>query len=95
MYNVRDLMANLATFRCAVTWQLCCDTGGSWGCGATGGCGQLGMSGCDVGRTDVTYFLAVAATDPEVQKHQMAALKAQLRAAVAEIEKQEKAVEKK
>jgi hypothetical protein len=89
MFNVRDLMTNLATIRCAVTWEICCDTGGSWGCGGSYGCGQLGNSGCDVGRTDLTYFLAAAAKDPEVQKHQMAALKAQLRVAVAEIEKHE------
>jgi hypothetical protein len=105
MFNVRDLMANLATkspggaeqlfLRCAVTWEVCCDTGGS-GCGFSGGgCGQLGIGyTCDVGNTRLTYFLAAAATDPEVQKHQMAALKAQLKAAVAEIEKQEEAVGK-
>ena len=104
MFNVKDLMANLGTrspggaqqlyLRCDITIEICCDTGGS-GCGFSVGCGQLGFSGCDVGNTrPVTYFLAAAATDPEVQKHQIAALKAQLRAAVAEIEKQEDAAGK-
>lgn len=94
MFNVRDLMANLATIRCAVTWEICCDTGFSGGCGFSVGCGQLGNSGCDVGNTHVTYFMAAAARAPEVQKHQLAAIKAQLRAAVEEIEKQEEAGER-
>ncbi len=101
MFNVRDLMVNLAAHAgraaqpqlvvgvfCRICTGTCCDTGHSIICFAAfsgGGCGCTMISPIE---------LAAVPADPATSSQQLSVLKEQLKSALADIEKQEGAHEK-
>jgi hypothetical protein len=101
MFNVRDLMVNLAAHAgraaqpqlvvgvfCRICTGTCCDTGHSVICFAAysgGGCGCTMISPIE---------LAASPVDPATAGQQLSVLKEQLKSALADIEKQESAQQK-